>query len=154
MRKISLSSSMGLMLMVFTFAACGGGDADEAAEAPMDEGAAMPEAPAEAPATAGAAEGGDAMVLAGQQVFRGQGLCFTCHGQDGQGTPLAPNLADDEWLWIEDPGTNLHEKLEEQIRAGVAQPMEYPAPMPPMGGAQLTDEQVDQVAAYVASLSS
>jgi mono/diheme cytochrome c family protein len=39
------------------------------------------------------------------------------------------------------------------ITAGVSQPKEYRSPMPPMGGAQLTTEQVSAVAAYVWGLS-
>lgn len=164
MLRNPLSNSMGLLVTVLFVTACGGADAPEpetAGDAPLESEAPapMPEAaPAEAPASPGAApaaSGGDAvMIAAGEQVYRGQGLCFTCHGQDAQGTPLAPNLTDSEWMWIEDPTTDLQTKLVTMIRTGVAQPQEYPAPMPPMGGAQLSEEQLQSVAAYVASISS
>jgi mono/diheme cytochrome c family protein len=39
------------------------------------------------------------------------------------------------------------------IRNGVMQPKKYRSPMPPMGGAQLTPEQVSAVAAYVWGLA-
>jgi mono/diheme cytochrome c family protein len=39
------------------------------------------------------------------------------------------------------------------IRTGVAQPREYPAPMPPMGGANLSEDQLQAVSAYVLSLN-
>jgi mono/diheme cytochrome c family protein len=39
------------------------------------------------------------------------------------------------------------------ITDGVMQPKEYRSPMPPMGGAQLTDDQVKALAAYVWSMS-
>jgi mono/diheme cytochrome c family protein len=38
------------------------------------------------------------------------------------------------------------------VTNGVPQPKEHPAPMPPKGGAQLSDDQVKAVAAYVYSL--
>jgi mono/diheme cytochrome c family protein len=39
------------------------------------------------------------------------------------------------------------------ITDGVPQPKEYRSPMPPMGGAQLTDDQVKALGAYVWSMS-
>jgi mono/diheme cytochrome c family protein len=39
------------------------------------------------------------------------------------------------------------------ITAGVMQPKQYRSPMPAMGGAQLTNEQVQALAAYVWGLS-
>ena len=39
------------------------------------------------------------------------------------------------------------------ITDGVPQPKNYRSPMPPMGGSQLTPDQVDAVAAYIWSLS-
>ena len=39
------------------------------------------------------------------------------------------------------------------ITEGVPKPKQHPAPMPPKGGAALTDDQVKAVAAYEYSLS-
>jgi hypothetical protein len=39
------------------------------------------------------------------------------------------------------------------VTNGVPQPKQHPAPMPPKGGAPLTDQQVRAVAAYVFSIS-
>jgi mono/diheme cytochrome c family protein len=39
------------------------------------------------------------------------------------------------------------------ITNGVPQPKQYRSPMPPMGGAQLTSDQVSAVAAYIWGLS-
>jgi mono/diheme cytochrome c family protein len=39
------------------------------------------------------------------------------------------------------------------VTEGVMQPKEYRSPMPPMGGAQLTPEQVQALSAYVWALS-
>jgi mono/diheme cytochrome c family protein len=43
--------------------------------------------------------------------------------------------------------------IKKTITDGVPQPKQYRSPMPAMGGAQLTPEQVSAVAAYVYSLS-
>jgi mono/diheme cytochrome c family protein len=88
---------------------------------------------------------------AGQSVFEGKGNCATCHGKDGKGTPLGPDLTDGEWLNVP-AGTQ--EAIAALVRAGVAQPKQHPAPMPPMGGARLRPAEIDAVAQYVASLAS
>jgi mono/diheme cytochrome c family protein len=89
------------------------------------------------------------MVRQGQQIFTGQGICYTCHGMDGTGTQLAPNLTDQEWLNID----GSYQAIVDLIPVGVPQPKQYPAPMPPMGGAQLSEDQINAVAAYVYTLS-
>lgn len=88
---------------------------------------------------------------AGQAIFQGKGNCFTCHRQDAKGTPLAPDLTDDQWVNFDERPTL--QEVETLIKEGVAQPEEHPAPMPPMGGARLSDEEVAQVAEYVLGLS-
>ncbi|MBW3555119.1 MAG: cytochrome c, partial [Gemmatimonadetes bacterium] len=86
----------------------------------------------------------------GRQLFTGQGGCQACHGPQAKGTQLAPDLTDDEWLNIPDPSL---ETIEQLIRTGVAEPKEHPAPMPPMGGANLSEEQVSALAGYVLSIA-
>jgi glucose/arabinose dehydrogenase/mono/diheme cytochrome c family protein len=84
----------------------------------------------------------------GDRIFHGEvasGTCAGCHGADGQGTPLGPNLTSGRWLWSKGSLSD----IELTILHGVPQPKEYRSPMPPMGGAQLTHEQVAAVAAYV-----
>jgi mono/diheme cytochrome c family protein len=137
---------------------CGGADEPQpASEAPEER----PTRPAEAPAPAGPAGGAQAalpagvtaeMVQEGKQVFEGQGICFTCHASDGTGTTLAPDLTDDAWIWVDRQGGEMLTQIATIIRSGVSAPKEYPAPMPPMGGAQLSDAQVQAVAAYVYSM--
>jgi mono/diheme cytochrome c family protein len=147
-----LPVSLALALL----AACGGekgGTADTAA------GGAAPaqQQPAGDTAAAAATTPGDTtvtpeMIALGDSIFHGQkanGLCFSCHGPDGKGTPTGPDLTDKEWLNTD--GTL--QGIESVVKNGVTQPKKYPAPMPPMGGAQLTPEQVRAVAAYVYSLS-
>jgi len=92
------------------------------------------------------------MVELGDDVFHGRAGgagCTGCHGTDASGTPLGPPLLGDRFLW----GDGSYQSIEGIVREGVAQPKQYRAPMPPKGGAQLTDEQVSAVAAYVWALS-
>lgn len=86
----------------------------------------------------------------GEALFAGRGGCQACHGQGGSGGMLGPNLTDDQWLHVAAPDVPA---LASVIRAGVADPVEYPGPMPAMGGASLTEEQIEALAGYVASLS-
>lgn len=87
----------------------------------------------------------------GQAVFTGKGSCFTCHGRDASGTPLAPDLTDADWVSFAEPPTL--EEVVALVKAGVERPVRYPAPMPPMGGAALSDAEVTAVAGYVLRLS-
>src|SRR5690606_7753693 len=82
-------------------------------------------------------------------IFQGKGLCFACHGQDAKGTPLAPNLTDAEWLNIDGTVPAIIALIEK----GVPKPVKHPAPMPPMGGAKLSRQEIEAVAAYVKELS-
>lgn len=89
------------------------------------------------------------LVDEGQTIFGGAGACFSCHGGDGTGTQLAPDLTDEEWLNVD----GSYGAIAELVRNGVPEPKQHPAPMPPMGGASLSADQVCAVAAYVYSLS-
>jgi mono/diheme cytochrome c family protein len=89
------------------------------------------------------------MVAQGQQIFTGKGMCLTCHGPTATGTPLAPNLTDQEWLNI----TGEWSEIQGIVRNGVPTPKQHPSPMPPMGGAQLSDQEIQAVASYVYSVS-
>jgi mono/diheme cytochrome c family protein len=92
------------------------------------------------------------MVALGDSVFHGQvagGTCAGCHGKDAKGTPLAPDLTTNKWLW----GDGSYRSIVKTIREGVPAPKEHTGAMPPMGGAQLTPEQLAAAAAYVFALS-
>lgn len=115
-------------------------------------------APGAAAGGAGAAGGGGAgnitaaQVALGDSIFHGQtagGTCFTCHGQNAKGTTLAPDLTDKTWI----DGDGTYNYIVQRVTTGVPQPKQHPAPMPPMGGASLSQDQVKAVAAYVYSLS-
>jgi glucose/arabinose dehydrogenase/mono/diheme cytochrome c family protein len=92
------------------------------------------------------------MVALGGRIFSGQvagAACTGCHGDSGEGTPLGPVLTAHKWLWSD----GSYAGIAKTITDGVPQPKEFRSPMPPMGGAQLTPDQVSALAAYVWSIS-
>jgi mono/diheme cytochrome c family protein len=86
----------------------------------------------------------------GKAVFTGKGNCHVCHGAEAKGGPLGPDLTDAEWLHIDGKA----ESIAALIKKGVPAPKQFPAPMLPMGGAQLTDAEVQAVAGYIVSLGA
>ena len=92
------------------------------------------------------------MVALGARIYQGQvggAACTGCHGGDGHGSALGPDLTGKKWLWSD----GSYEGLKKIIADGVPRPKDYRSPMPPMGGAQLTPDQVSALAAYVYSIS-
>ncbi|MEO5510964.1 MAG: cytochrome c [Longimicrobiales bacterium] len=89
-----------------------------------------------------------AMVDDGRKLFS-TNTCVGCHGAEGAGTALAPQLSDKTWLNMNGD----YDAIVTTITNGVAVPKQHPAPMPPMGGSALTAEQVKSVAAYIYSIS-
>lgn len=65
-----------------------------------------------------------------------------------RGSPQGPNLLSPTLLWSDGSPAG----LAKTIRDGVLLPKQFRSPMPPMGGAQLTPEQVTAVAAYLWAL--
>ena len=96
--------------------------------------------------------GSDRAALAlGARVFAGEiggAACTGCHGNDGGGTPLGPDLTQGRWRWSDGSEAGLRQT----IAAGVPKPKAYPGAMPAMGGAQLDDSQLQALAAYVWAL--
>jgi glucose/arabinose dehydrogenase/mono/diheme cytochrome c family protein len=93
-----------------------------------------------------------AMVVLGDRIYHGQvggAACTGCHGSSATGTVLGPDLTDTKWLWSD----GSYAGIAKTITQGVAQPKQYRSPMPPMGGAVLTPDQVSAVAAYIWGLS-
>ena len=141
-------------------AAAGPAAPDTAARAGAAPGGAAPAGAKPSGATpSGAADAGKAagkgtpqQIALGDSIFHGKaagGTCYACHGQDGKGSAVGANLTDSEWLNTD----GSLEGIVKTIKSGVPTPKKAPAPMPPMGGATLTDEQVQAVAAYEYSLS-
>ncbi|EGD60830.1 glucose/sorbosone dehydrogenase-like protein [Novosphingobium nitrogenifigens DSM 19370] len=87
----------------------------------------------------------------GRRIFLGElkgGTCSGCHGSDGRGSSAGPALVGPTWLWAD--GTPA--SFAKVIRNGVPQPKNAGGPMPARGGADLTDEDIRKVAAYVWTL--
>jgi len=135
-------------LLALVAAACGGGErhranADTTLLRATDS---LVRVPAEIDTNPAAIK--PAMVALGDSIFHGQvggGNCMACHGPDGKGTPLAPDLTDATWL----NGDGSFRFIITTIITGVAAPRVHPGPMPPMGGATLSPAQIEAVAAYV-----
>jgi glucose/arabinose dehydrogenase/mono/diheme cytochrome c family protein len=92
------------------------------------------------------------MVALGARIYHGQvggAGCTGCHGANATGSPLGPDLTKKKWLWSDGSFAGILKV----ITNGVPQPKQYRSPMPPMGGAQLSDTQASAVAAYVWGLS-
>ena len=88
----------------------------------------------------------------GHRIFHGQvsdGTCGSCHGRDGTGTPGGPDLTTGNWIWAD----GSLDSITKVIVEGVATPKRHPVTMPPLGGAPLTDAEVNAVASYVWALS-
>lgn len=137
-----------LAALALGFAACGGGEQQQAEAAPATPAAAAQ--PAAAPAGELPAGVTPAMVEEGQALYNGAGICYTCHGQNGVGvTGLGPALGDAEWLHSD----GSYDAIVAQILKGVAaNESKSGVAMPAKGGSAITDDQVKAVAAYVYSL--
>lgn len=92
------------------------------------------------------------MVEQGSRIYHGEeggASCAGCHGENGEGSPLAPKLTAHKWLWSD----GSYAGIMKTIRDGVPHPKEYRSPMPPMGGARLTPEELRALSAFVWALS-
>lgn len=119
------------------------------AEAKPPEGTHADAGTAALPVPAGATHD---MVALGSRIYHGEeagGTCTACHGENGTGTPLGPDLTKNKWLWSD----GSWEGITKTITTGVSLPKQYRSPMPAMGGAQLTPDQASAVGAYVWALS-
>jgi len=151
MSRMNGGMALGMALGLVTLMACSGSEAgsQEAASGAMAE------------SEAAAAEGEQQMELPegvtmemvnqGREIFGGPGLCYVCHGPEGQGMPgLGGNLTDDEWIHAD--GT--FESIVGIVMNGVDSSVSTTGTaMNAKGGSGITDEQVRQVAAFVWTLS-
>ncbi|MGA8437203.1 MAG: PQQ-dependent sugar dehydrogenase [Candidatus Sulfotelmatobacter sp.] len=88
------------------------------------------------------------MVALGARIYHGEvggAGCTGCHGANGTGSSLGPDLTTKKWLWSDGSFAGILKVITD----GVPQPKQYRSPMPPMGGAQLSDTQASALAAYV-----
>lgn len=127
----------------------GGGGAQDTSAAPGAGGATPAPGPTAEQFTEAAIT--PQMIALGDSIFEGQaagGICFTCHGPDAKGGPLGPDLTDQQWL----NGDGSLTFIATAVRSGIAQPKQFPSPMPAFG-ATLDEQRIRAVAAYVYSLS-
>jgi mono/diheme cytochrome c family protein len=130
---------------VLVLAACGGGTEQASDTAASTAVAAVDPATLD-PATITAKE-----LALGDSLFHGligATSCQACHGPDGKGGTVAPDLTDSTWLHSD----GSYGAIYKQIETGVMQPKQYLGVMPPFGGAPLTPDKHRAVAAYVYSL--
>ena len=152
MKRYKQWSAIAASLALVLAAACGGGDAaedatsDTAEQTPATTTTPTPAPPAGAAAGTPPAGATAEMVTSGQQTFAT--ICAACHGPDAKGTQLAPNLTDGEWINV----SGTYDEIQSVVKTGVPTPKSHPSPMPPMGGGNLSEDQVKAVAAYVWSL--
>lgn len=113
----------------------------------------------EAAAPAAASAGGGALppgvtaeqIALGNRIYHGQergGTCAGCHGADGKGSTIGPALTGPNWLWVDGSMASIAKIVSD----GVPTPKEYQTGMPAKGGAELSQADVDAVAAYVWTL--
>ncbi len=116
---------------------------------PVYAAAATPAAPTAAAGSVAMPAGmTSAQIAAGNQVYH-SGTCAACHGPDGKGSSVGPDLSDAKWLW----GDGSPAAIAKVTSEGVAAPKEYRSPMPASGGANLSATDLANLSAYVWSLS-
>ena len=132
-----------LPLLVIAVATACGGTGSANTDLPMPEalGATL---------NGGAAPDGVTLesISEGRILFNARATCSACHGANGMGGQLAPNLADA--VWLNSDGS--YAGIIEVIETGVLEPKEYPGLMLPRGGLGLSDEEVSSLAAFIWSL--
>lgn len=92
-----------------------------------------------------------AQLALGDRIYHGQvggAACTGCHGANATGSALGPDLTHG----LSRSGDASVAAIAHTIRTGVPDPRRYRSPMPPMGGAALTEAQVSALAAYVWAL--
>jgi len=89
------------------------------------------------------------MVRQGKEIFEGRGLCHTCHGAQAGGI-FDPDLTNPGWWYAEGSYLAIVRQIltgvpEDQSTSGVA--------MPPLGGSNISEDDVQAVAAFVWKVS-
>lgn len=76
-------------------------------------------------------------------------VCSVCHGLDARGTQLGPSLRDTTWIHID----GSIPQIAQITRSGIASPREFEIPMPPMGGGEFDEGQLQALATYLYALA-
>lgn len=90
------------------------------------------------------------MVTRGEQVFLGSGGCALCHGADAEGH-LGPDLTDDVWFDAKGRYSTIGQIITKHISEIAST---RAVEIPPKGGSDLSEEEIQKVAAYVWYLSN
>src|SRR6478672_10758775 len=95
-----------------------------------------------------------AMIAVGDSIFH-KASCQRCHGMDAKGTERGPNLTDTQWAQISGTYPEIVKIINEGVPKEKIKMAGAPFGMRPRGGVNppLTDDQVNQVAAYVYTIS-
>jgi glucose/arabinose dehydrogenase/cytochrome c553 len=87
-------------------------------------------------------------IALGRKIFHGEersGTCSGCHGDDARGSSVGPDLASGRWSYSDGSVA----AIAKSIKEGVLKPKVFSGAMPPNGGTDLTDEEVNAIAAYL-----
>jgi cytochrome c oxidase cbb3-type subunit 3 len=90
-----------------------------------------------------------AKATAGNELFHGKGVCFSCHGADGKGNKDigAANLTDKIWLWADVPAAGAADKKVAAVKAVITSGLNKGV-MPSMKE-RLSAQQIKLLASYV-----
>ncbi len=145
--------ALGITISLVALLACGGGETAQQETAAQETAEAMAEGQEVAQQQEVQLPEGVTleMVNQGREIYGGAGLCYVCHGAEGEGMPgLGANLLGSEWIHSD----GSYEGIVQTVMNGVdASASTSGTAMPPKGGSGITDEQVKAVSAYVYTLS-
>jgi mono/diheme cytochrome c family protein len=140
-RTAFMTDTLRTLAALALIVACGRGD--DASPARTPSGPPTPDYP-------GYIDAGDVaitrdMLARGDSVFHGRGvasICVGCHAREGAGSDVVRPLSDNAWAYTDGSFAGIREVT----HAGLP---DAAVPMPPMGGATLSPEDLDAVTAYV-----
>jgi len=91
------------------------------------------------------------MIVQGDSLFHTRGNCFACHGSEGQGLPAAGDAITETLTYVPFSWG----AIDSLITVGLPDPLtRSPIGMPGRGGKHdLTDDQIQRIAAYVWAIS-
>ena len=84
----------------------------------------------------------EARIEEGRELYMGNNLCYTCHGNNGEGL-VGPNLADELWI---------HGCSPEDVARSITEGYPDRGMIAYGNGARLQDEQVQSLISYIASI--
>ena len=90
-------------------------------------------------------------ILQGDSIYHGKGNCFVCHGVEAEGAPAAGNALTVGLNWAQYDWHSIDSLIDRGIPQVITR---SPIQMPPRGGkSNLSDDEVERVAAYVWAIS-